>query len=556
MEAEQFYSKFAAKNSELFDCAWGSRDFRQAAVAMARHFISPDATFDALDDILADAADHSTEIDQAHYGRAFGDHPRLTHSDIEKKRWICDEWHSFLGFGPFPIQDPITVVRSRRSTQPDKDVLKSALAEMLPELSSMVAEAVVAKLGRVPSRTSSEQAEEPMAESYPPTNATASQPMLPAPVDPPLDRETEPDASDLQPSPSVAIFPPNSLQRHVPRPILPVHPTPSCSPAGVVLVPTTPSLTQLSENPALSGHTDAPFTARATWDARASKPRTFLGLTLSDLELSPSPSLLPPHQKPPSRTPPATETESRKRHAPVPLESDWEAEEEMKSPPKRLRSETSSCAGLMARPFQSKEHSQHSSLASFATPSAARMSAASDWEAKEDMESPPRHLQSETSPYAPLTTRPFQSKKPLQCSSLASASAPSKPGATVKEQEELIRSAIRRMFRNPNSREKSREQMDALMAIMNEDPRDMVVVVKTGGGKSLLWTIPPLLGLDGISVVICPFKVLMEEQYRRCVEAGVRCHNYGWSKEVPEDVQNLFVQVEHVGSAAFQRHVI
>lgn len=98
--------------------------------------------------------------------------------------------------------------------------------------------------------------------------------------------------------------------------------------------------------------------------------------------------------------------------------------------------------------------------------------------------------------------------------------------------------------------------MDALMAIMNEDPRDMVVVVKTGGGKSLLWTIPPLLGLDGISVVICPFKVLMEEQYRRCVEAGVRCHNYGWSKEVPEDVQNLFVQVEHVGSAAFQRHVI
>ena len=112
MRAEQFYSKFTAKNSKLFNCAWGSRDFRQAAVAMVQHFISPDVMFDALDDILANTADHSTEIDQAHYGRAFGDHPLLTHSDIEKKRWICNEWHLFLSFGPFPIQDPTTVVRS------------------------------------------------------------------------------------------------------------------------------------------------------------------------------------------------------------------------------------------------------------------------------------------------------------------------------------------------------------------------------------------------------------------------------------------------------------
>ena len=83
----------------------------------------------------------------------------------------------------------------------------------------------------------------------------------------------------------------------------------------------------------------------------------------------------------------------------------------------------------------------------------------------------------------------------------------------------------------------------------------MVIILKTGGGKSLLWMIPLLLGLNGISVVICPFKTLMEEQYAWCVKAGVRCHNYGWSKEVSESVQNLFVQVEHIGCDAFQRHV-
>ena len=60
----------------------------------------------------------------------------------------------------------------------------------------MVAEAVVAKLGRVPSRMVSEQTEEPMAESSHPTNAMVLQPMLLVPIDPSFDRETKPDTSD------------------------------------------------------------------------------------------------------------------------------------------------------------------------------------------------------------------------------------------------------------------------------------------------------------------------------------------------------------------------
>ena len=95
--------------------------------------------------------------------------------------------------------------------------------------------------------------------------------------------------------------------------------------------------------------------------------------------------------------------------------------------------------------------------------------------------------------------------------------------------------------------------MDSILAIMKPDPRDMVVVMKTGGGKSLLWTVPPLLGIEGILVVICPFKSLLEEQYRRCMKAGVRCHNYSDDKRVPESVQNLFLQVEHVTMDVFLR---
>lgn len=50
MELEQFYSRFAVKNSKLFDCMWDYRDYRQAVFMMARHLRSTYTMFVALDD--------------------------------------------------------------------------------------------------------------------------------------------------------------------------------------------------------------------------------------------------------------------------------------------------------------------------------------------------------------------------------------------------------------------------------------------------------------------------------------------------------------------------
>ncbi|KIK73276.1 hypothetical protein PAXRUDRAFT_21036 [Paxillus rubicundulus Ve08.2h10] len=110
--------------------------------------------------------------------------------------------------------------------------------------------------------------------------------------------------------------------------------------------------------------------------------------------------------------------------------------------------------------------------------------------------------------------------------------------------------AMGRISGTPHGKEKSAEQMDAIVAICRQRG-DMLVVMRTGGGKSMLWEIPPLIGFEGISIVVCPFKILLDEQYERCDAAGVRSHNYSISKVVPENVQNIFVQVEHVGSDAF-----
>ncbi|KIK76771.1 hypothetical protein PAXRUDRAFT_17951 [Paxillus rubicundulus Ve08.2h10] len=102
----------------------------------------------------------------------------------------------------------------------------------------------------------------------------------------------------------------------------------------------------------------------------------------------------------------------------------------------------------------------------------------------------------------------------------------------------------------PHGKEKSAEQMDAIVAICRQQC-NMLVVMQTGGGKSMLWEIPALIGFEGISIMVCPFKILLDEQYERCDAAGVRSHNYSISKVVPENMQNIFVQVEHIGSDAF-----
>ena len=128
------------------------------------------------------------------------------------------------------------------------------------------------------------------------------------------------------------------------------------------------------------------------------------------------------------------------------------------------------------------------------------------------------------------------------------------PDKSTLNRELSICHTIAGIVGNPSAREKSRERMNSILAIMKPDPRDMVVVVmKTGGGKSLLWTVLPLLGIEGILVVISPFKSLLEEQYRRCMKAGIRCHHYSDDKRVPESMQNLFLQIEHVTIDVFLR---
>lgn len=128
------------------------------------------------------------------------------------------------------------------------------------------------------------------------------------------------------------------------------------------------------------------------------------------------------------------------------------------------------------------------------------------------------------------------------------------PGPTTRMNMEVIRTAIRNLMQNPNAREKSVAQMNALLAVVYAKT-DLLVTMATGGGKSMLWLIPSCISKTSKSIVICPFVSLLEEQYRKTQAFGIPCHNYNESKAVPLSARVLFAQVENCASEEFAKYV-
>ena len=72
---DNFYEVLRKRNKKLFGCAWGASDFRQGMITFGLEFISPNEIFPCADDILAEAADHTTEVDTTHYANVHGAFP-------------------------------------------------------------------------------------------------------------------------------------------------------------------------------------------------------------------------------------------------------------------------------------------------------------------------------------------------------------------------------------------------------------------------------------------------------------------------------------------------
>jgi ATP-dependent DNA helicase RecQ len=103
-------------------------------------------------------------------------------------------------------------------------------------------------------------------------------------------------------------------------------------------------------------------------------------------------------------------------------------------------------------------------------------------------------------------------------------------------------------------------QREAVQAAL--DGRDSLVVMPTGGGKSLCYQLPALVG-DGLVVVISPLIALMSDQLRRLEQADVRAsmlasgmedgHNAQALRDIASgDTQLVLAAPERFASAAFR----
>ncbi|KAG1718527.1 uncharacterized protein EDB91DRAFT_1090004 [Suillus paluster] len=176
-------------------------------------------------------------------------------------------------------------------------------------------------------------------------------------------------------------------------------------------------------------------------------------------------------------------------------------------------------------------------------------------EPDDDDEEAPRKLKrlrrpSTAAPDVQMETISLTSDDDLSSFIVPDSGLSSSPPPVVQEMRNSIRGAIRQIMKDPTAAEKSRDQMDALVAIMTET-HDLVITMKTGGGKSMLWMVPPVLDEAEKCIVVCPFVALLQEQYMKTAATGLRCHDYTARKDVPENVQVLFVQVENCSSQAF-----
>ena len=96
-----------------------------------------------------------------------------------------------------------------------------------------------------------------------------------------------------------------------------------------------------------------------------------------------------------------------------------------------------------------------------------------------------------------------------------SSPSPSHPkSSNIDVGEEKLHSlaldGIHSALQDPNARERSPEQLKAIMAAITLE-EDFSVVLPTGGGKSMIWQVTAFVETDGASIIMAPYKLLLKE---------------------------------------------
>jgi len=114
--------------------------------------------------------------------------------------------------------------------------------------------------------------------------------------------------------------------------------------------------------------------------------------------------------------------------------------------------------------------------------------------------------------------------------------------------------ALRKFYNDKRAMFKSPQQAKALQLIM-DGKKDVLAILPTGGGKSLLFFLPTLMEQEMTTVVIVPLIAVMQDLRDRCVKAKISCASWDPQSRYHERCHLLFVAVEHAVQPAFLNHL-
>ena len=95
-------------------------------------------------------------------------------------------------------------------------------------------------------------------------------------------------------------------------------------------------------------------------------------------------------------------------------------------------------------------------------------------------------------------------------------------------------------------------QLEGLRAIVSGEPR-VVMVMRTGGGKSLMFMLPAFCSVGGVTVVVVPLISLRSDLERRCKEIGLNAGR--WPDQTARHLRIVLVTLESAVTKAFNRFI-
>jgi len=116
--------------------------------------------------------------------------------------------------------------------------------------------------------------------------------------------------------------------------------------------------------------------------------------------------------------------------------------------------------------------------------------------------------------------------------------------------------ALRRLFRDPAAQFRSDIQRRMVETVASRYP-EVVVILQTGGGKSLAFMVPPFLPQSQTTVVVMPLVVLKQDIVRRFQEAHIQYSIWSGhgSSERFNGVPVLFVSAEQAVTQLFRQWI-